>query len=260
MEQNVYRQFYEQERVHWWFRGMHHLCKVMILRYGNNLKPEVLLDMGCGTGGLTEELRVFGDVTGVDMSAEALSFCRKRGLKKLIQAPADKTGLPDNSYSLIVAFGLIEHIEDDRLFLMEMQRILKKGGRLIILTSAFQFLWSQHDIIVHHKRRYNLKELESLMKEAGLKKEKYTYVNFLLFHVALLLKGLNLLFLFRKQRQHSSGSPYIYQTNFLVNWILEKILWIETWMLRLINFPYGIGILCVVKKEESESLEVHKSL
>ena len=65
------------------------------------------------------------------------------------------------------------------------------------------------------------------MKEAGLKKEKYTYVNFLLFHVALLLKGLNLLFLFRKQRQHSSGSPYIYQTNFLVNWILEKILRIE---------------------------------
>ena len=143
---------------------------------------------------------------------------------------------------------------------MEIKRILKKGGRLIFLTSAFQFLWSQHDIIVHHKRRYNLKELESLMKEAGLKKEKYTYVNFLLFHVALLLKGLNLLFLFRKQRQHSSGSPYIYQTNFLVNWILEKILWIETWMLRLINFPYGIGILCVVKKEESESLEVHKSL
>ena len=250
MEQDVYQQFYKQENTHWWFKGMRHLCKTMILRYGNNLKSEVLLDIGCGTGGLTEELKVFGDVTGVDMSSEALSFCRKRGLKKLIQAPADKTRLPDNSYSLIVAFGLIEHIEDDRSFLMEMHRVLKKGGRIIILTSAFQFLWSQHDVIVHHKRRYTIKKLEYLLKETGFKKEKYTYVNFLLFHLALLFKLFNFPIFLRKEKQSFTGTPYIYQTNFLVNWILEKILRIETLLLKYINLPYGIGILCVARKEE----------
>ena len=133
-----------------------------------------------------------------------------------------------------------------------MYRVLKPGGNLMVLTSAFDFLWTSHDEIVHHKRRYMLSELKMKMQRLNFKEKKYTYVNFLLFHV---LYFLNTAHFFLNKRKDLQRTPYIFKTFSPVNFILEKALFFENIILKYLNFPYGIGLLCIVQKEENAKVE-----
>ena len=251
MNKSVYQQFYELERDHWWFKGMRNMCLRMITQYVPNKSEHRILDVGCGTGELTRALVSFGVVTGADSSDEALIFCRRRGLNKLVKTSAECTPFGDNTFSLIIAFGLIEHLNNDQLFLKEMYRVLQPGGSLIILTSAFNFLWSEHDVVVHHKRRYRISELKIKFNSAGYKIRKISYVNFMLFHFAVIRRILSLFKVFNNRAY--LGTPYVFRLNRLVNSFLYKVLNFETMLLTKINFTYGIGILCVVQKGSLES-------
>jgi len=77
MEPDIYRQWYEFEKDHWWTKGMRYLCESVISKYCGSGKKNEILDIGCGTGELTKTLGAFGRVTGADLSSEALGFCRK---------------------------------------------------------------------------------------------------------------------------------------------------------------------------------------
>lgn len=248
MEKDVYRQWHEYERDHWWTKGMRYLSKQVIAKDHDNSRDGYILDIGCGTGELTKELSLFGGVIGADFSREALDFCRDRGIKTLVRTSAQKTGFRNNTFSLIVAFCLIEHLEDDRAFLKEMHRILKTDGKLIVLTSAFHFLWSQLDELAHHKRRYTKKELNDIMKESNFHVTKISYANFLLFGPIALVRIFQKLFRVKTQVGNKFVLDVVYTPRFLKN-ILYKILQIEANMLKYINFPFGVSLLCVGQKK-----------
>ena len=119
----------------------------------------------------------------LDLSAKALSFCRDRGLEQLVRGDAAQPPFGDGTFDIVLALDLIEHVEDDRAALSGLWRVLKPGGRLIVFTPAFQFLWSAQDRVSHHFRRYTAPELRSKLVEAGYAIDKLSYANTLLFPV-----------------------------------------------------------------------------
>jgi SAM-dependent methyltransferase len=80
---------------------------------------------------------------------------------------------------------VIEHIDDDQAAIASIAKLLKPGGRFIMTVPAHQWMWSAHDVVNHHKRRYSKRRLKKLIEASPLKLERVGYFNSLLFPVAV---------------------------------------------------------------------------
>ena len=83
---------------------------------------------------------------------------------------------------------VLEHIHDDHSALIEWKKTLKPNGLLLISVPAFQHLWSNHDKILGHFKRYNKKDLNDLAKSVGLQTVKIHYVFSYMYPVVLFLR------------------------------------------------------------------------
>ena len=248
MESDIYKQFYEFEKDHWWSKGMRYLCNSMIARYHGIKTGDYILDIGCGTGEMTRSLGDIGVTFGADCSSEAIDFCKKRGIDRLVRTTAEDAAFKDSSFSVVVAFCMIEHIEDDKLFLKRMNSILKHGGYLIVLTSAFQFLWSAHDDLAHHKRRYTACQVGRIMRESGFRVNKLSYVNCILFLPILIVRLFQRCFNIQPKLEKRFLLDIVKIPNFINN-ALYLLLKVETILLNYIDFPFGVGIIGIGQKE-----------
>jgi ubiquinone/menaquinone biosynthesis C-methylase UbiE len=239
-----YRYFYELEDKHWWFAGMRDIFFRII---GNIYKPGAglqILDVGCGAGLNIKELEKFGRVIGIDIEGQALELCQQRSITKLCLGSGLDLPFKNETFDLVTAFNLVEHVQEDAFLIKELARVCKKSGRIILATSAFNFLWSRHDLINEHKRRYTKRTLQFLVNRQNFKIEKLTYTNFILF--PLIWAGItwqNLLKCFSApmvNKYYSIQKP--------VNKILLWILRLESWILSKFNAPFGVSLLCVVRK------------
>ena len=132
MQQHTYSIMYEVEESHWWFAGRRRIIAGFIDRICQQLKREQprILDVGCGTGANLEMLAQFGAAEGVDVSPEALAFCRARGLQNVRQSQAERLPYEDNSFDIVTGLDVVEHLDDDVGGLREMFRVLRPGGYL----------------------------------------------------------------------------------------------------------------------------------
>jgi ubiquinone/menaquinone biosynthesis C-methylase UbiE len=247
MEADIYRQFYEFEKDHWWSKGMRHLCASAVNRYHIPDISHRILDIGCGTGEMTRSLNALGKTYGADIADEAIAFCRKRGIKRLIRTSAQTAGLKDGVFSTVVAFCLIEHIDDDAAFLKEMSRIMERKGHIVILTSAFSFLWSEHDELAHHKRRYRLGQLKALMQENGFIVKKASYVNSFLFPVIAVIRMMQRFFRIHTSSEKKFVLDFVKLPR-LINSLFYALLVAESNIMKYIDLPVGVGILCIGQK------------
>src|SRR5437764_4841034 len=177
MQQHTYSIMYEVEEHHWWFIGRRKIIEGFVgaaCRDLGKLKPRIL-DVGCGTGANLQMLARHGTAEGVDVSSEALDFCRARGLSKVKQGAAESLPYEDASFDLVTGLDVVEHLDDDIAGLAEMRRVLRPGGRALLFVPAFMFLWGVQDDISHHRRRYTIPGLSERLGEAGLKVECATY-------------------------------------------------------------------------------------
>jgi SAM-dependent methyltransferase len=251
MEKGVYKQFYELEKDQWWFAGMRLICRTVLERRldGVGMGATGCLDVGCGTGLWTKELERFGPAWGLDSSPEALAFCRRRGMAKLVRASAGSLPFADATYGVITALGVIEHLDDDKGMLAELRRVCKPGGYVLFLTSAYQFLWSRHDEIVHHKRRYTNEQFRRLLEGAGFETVRSTYVNAVLFPLVLAVRLVQRLRGTAEVKQE--GSPDVFMPPAIINRLLYLVLWAEAKLLRVMDFPFGVGLLALARKPSS---------
>jgi ubiquinone/menaquinone biosynthesis C-methylase UbiE len=244
MQPEQYQDFYALEDKHWWFAGMRNIFSATIAKiYGKNI-PLKILDVGCGTGRMIKELEKYGRVAGVDCEEAALGFCRKREIKSICLANALRLPFRSGEFDLVTAFNLVEHVQDDGFLIKELSRVCKKGGRIILATSAFRFLWSKHDELNGHKRRYSKENLRELVKSQDLVIEKLTYTNFILFPFIWL--GIILQSLFKPC--FSSLLRNYYSIREPGNKILLLALRLEAWVLGRFNAPFGVSFLCVARK------------
>lgn len=254
MEQSVYQQFYEIEKDHWWFIGMRTICRSLLESVGaySKIRSGRSLDVGCGTGLWTKELAADASACGLDFSGDALAFCQQRGLKKLVRASGVSLPFGPSSHQLISALGVIEHLDDDQSLLTELARVSEPGGYVLVLTSAYNALWSQHDDIVHHKRRYRADDLRKLFDKSGLECVRVSYVNMFLFVPVILFRFFQrVLGLDEKGEKSDHGSPDLFMPPGLINMLLAWVLWLEAKLLRLFDLPFGVGIVVLARKPEA---------
>lgn len=179
MEDRLYAKLYELEDEHWWFRGRREVIAALLAQA--ELEPGArILDAGCGTGRNLEDLAPRGEVRGVDMSADAVAFCERRGVGPVDQAPLEQLPYEDGAFDVVLACDVIEHIPDDERALRELRRVTADDGRLLVTVPAYRWLWSGHDESHHHQRRYRRSELLERVRAAGWEPTLTTYFNTLL--------------------------------------------------------------------------------
>ena len=247
MERHTYAIMREVEGSHWWFAGRRRILESFVrsivagLDLQGRPRPRIL-DVGCGTGANLELLSKFGEAEGVDVSEDALSFCRARGLEKVRRGAAEELPYEDASFDLVTGLDVVEHLDSDVAGLKEMHRVLKPGGRILLFVPAFMFLWGVQDDISHHRLRYTLKGLKRSVEEAGFKVERATYANISFFAPILLGRVLMRLTGLKPASENNINVSAL-------NGLLGRILGAESSLLRRVNFPFGVSALCVARKD-----------
>lgn len=250
MEEQDYRTTYELEDHNWWFVGMRRIGMSLLApawERPSGTPPPRILDVGCGTGIVLEHLEPYGPATGLDFSATALEFCRKRGATRLVRGQGEHLPFADDSFDVVTAFGVIEHIDDDRGALAEWCRVLKPGGHLVLLTSSYRWLWSGHDVSNHHVRRYLLRQVRELVEGVGLRAERMSYVNTLLFPVILAIRVVE-----RLRRGGAQPEPHkdTGEVPEPLNRLFVRLLELEGRIIRRLPLPFGVSIIGAATKPE----------
>lgn len=244
MDESLYHLHYKQEESHWWFAARSAIVRRIIDKYGN-LKPgETVLDIGCGTGAILKELSAKYDVVGLDMSPLAVEYSRKRGLKNVFQMPVQEFPKDKFNVKTAILLDVIEHIDDDVAVLRAAGDIVGPNGRIIITVPAHMWMWSSHDVINHHKRRYSMESLKESLDRAGLEPLKLSYYNTLLFPLAAAKKFMD------RERPSDEAHEAVDQPGALVNTVFKKIFASEKYLVPSINLPFGVSLLAVVRPKK----------
>ena len=148
------------EDDHWWYRERRYLIAQAI----EGLPPGRALDIGAAAGGNTAVLQSAGwQATALEFSETGVDLARSRGLD-VVQGDARSIPFPDDHFGLVVAYDVLEHIEEDDQVVAEIARVVHPGGRVLIAVPADPRLWSAHDEAVGHVRRYTREELVRLFQ------------------------------------------------------------------------------------------------
>lgn len=184
MEDTLFSTFAEVEDRHWWFLARREIvCAVAqrALPVGSRV-----LDLGCGTGFVLERLQQRYRAYGLDVSHIALELCRKRGLSQVsLGSPEDLSAVDGCRFQGVFLLDVLEHLDDDTAALRQISEVLSPGGAAIITVPAFMFLWSRHDEINQHRRRYTRRTLADLLHRSGFQLEQVSYFNSYLFPLAV---------------------------------------------------------------------------
>ncbi|HYX27556.1 MAG TPA: class I SAM-dependent methyltransferase [Pyrinomonadaceae bacterium] len=245
MQQHTYSIMYEVEERHWWFVGRRRIIEKFVVaacRKIGKLKPRIL-DVGCGTGANLQMLGKYGEAEGVDISPEALEFCRARGLAKVKQGAAESLPFENASFDLVTALDVVEHLDDDVAGLKEMRRVLRPRGRALLFVPAFMFLWGVQDDVSHHRRRYTASGIATRIRESGLTVERITYANLTFFLPILIGRSLMRLARFTPASENNINIG-------ILNGLLGRIFAAEGWWLQRLSFPFGVSIVCVARRDD----------
>lgn len=161
MNPTGYTELYKLEGLYWWFVARQKLLKQILDQILPRRERALLLDVGCGTGFNFSVLSAFGKSFGSDASEVAFRFSQSRGVARLIRSRIETLPFSSASFDLVTTLNVLENVDDDLEAMMELRRIIKEDGLLLITVPAYGFLWSQHDEALHHRRRYTAYELRN---------------------------------------------------------------------------------------------------
>lgn len=247
MELGEYKSLEERESFYFWHIVRREILRENLLRFLGGKRDNKILDVGCGTGGNMLLLKEFGAVTGLDLSDEALKLAKDKNFAQLIKGDATKMPFSNDYFDIVSVLDTLEHVEDDKSVFKETFRVLKSGGILIITVPAYQWLWSQHDEVLHHIRRYDRVDLVKKAEKEGFKILRSS-------HFVMLAVPINL---FRKIRDKlfykKIAAPKRYDIVFgpFINSILIFFLRCEKYLMRFMGLPFGTSIMAVVQKPRS---------
>lgn len=238
MERVVYDQMAALDEQHWWYVARRKVLTELIRRQAQPPTGARLLEIGCGTGHNLQMLGQFGSVDALEVDETARALAEKRLGKLIFSAPLpDLTDVPEGQYDLVAALDVVEHIEDDRAALQAIARLLKPGGKLVATVPAHQWMWSAHDVVNHHQRRYSKSGFRKLIKNSPLKLEAIGYFNSLLFPVAVAER------LISKARGKEDADLSLPPK--LLNQALERVFAAERALIGRVPLPPGLSLFAV---------------
>jgi SAM-dependent methyltransferase len=242
MDRDYELQTHRAEDRHWWYRGRREVIERVIADLKLPARARIL-DAGCGSGRNMIELVRHGTVSGVELSGPSVEVARARGAGEVIAGSVLDMPFDSDSFDLSVCLDVIEHLDDDVGALRELRRVLAPGGSLLVTVPAYQWLWSGHDEVNHHHRRYTRRSLQRVAEQAGWEQVRTTYFNSLLLPLAILLRVLD-----RFSRKTTESSLDLWVPPQPLNWLLERPLALEAALIgRGGRIPAGLSLLAVFR-------------
>jgi len=239
MERIVYDRMAELDERHWWYRARRDILADLIRRRIALPANARILEIGCGTGHNLEMLGRFGTVDAIEIDDAARAIATQRLGRTVMTAPLPRlTGVAESAYDLIAILDVLEHIEADRAALAAMATKLKPGGHILITVPAHPWMWSAHDVVNHHQRRYTRQTLREAVAAAGLRIEMLSWFNSLLFPLAA---GARLAGRLTGNQDSDDKLPPA-----PVNALFERIFGLERYALGRLPFPPGVSLAAIV--------------
>jgi len=245
----AFKFLFEMEQKHFWHVGRKEIILDILKRNIPDLNKIRMLEIGCGNGNVLDYLKQNSiSIEGCDLFLEGLKFCRQRS-SSIPLYQIDILTMPfKEEYEVIGLFDVLEHIEDDRKALSMIHKALRPGGHLVLTVPAYQFLWSCHDDISHHVRRYDRKVLMAKLKQSGFSLSRLTYFMFLLFPVLASMRLLSRLFDIRKNKTEETTVSFAFKTIPIVNDVFLALLRLEKYLIRYMDLPFGASLIAIARK------------
>lgn len=242
-----YERMYRVEDAHWWYAGMRDIANAFLPPLA---QPCKILDAGCGTGRnlrmLDQAQTPHPNVTGIDYAPLALQFAKQRQTGKLANADVLHLPFAPATFDLVTSFEVLYHaaVADDVAALREFARVLKPNGHVLLRLPAHRWLTSHHDRAVHTARRYTRSELRQKLQTAGFRVKRLSYVNVLLFPLAVIKR------LAEPLLPTSADDSDLEIKSQAVNRVMHRILTAEAWLLRHLDCPiYGLSVMALAQKQ-----------
>lgn len=239
MDRVVYDRMAEHDSKHWWYRARREILAAVIKRDITLPRDARILEIGCGTGHNLPMLAAFGTVDAIEIDEAARDIASARLGRPVGTAPLpDLTGIAPGQYDMVAILDVLEHVEADRDALKGIAARLKPGGRILITVPAFPFMWSAHDVVNHHHRRYTKKTLRKVIADAGLTLETLSWFNSILFPLAAAARFWGNL---RNKQDSDDALP-----SAPVNRLFEGLFGLERHLVGRVPMPPGVSLLAIV--------------
>jgi len=195
--------------------------------------------VGCGTGHNLPMLGAFGHVDAIEIDEAAREIASHRLGHPVMNAPLPElSGVGSGNYDLIAILDVLEHIEADREALVSLASKLRPGGRILITVPAHPWMWSAHDVVNHHHRRYTRRTLRAVVAEAELKLEMMSWFNSLLFPLAAAARLAGRITGKEDSDDKLPPAP--------INSLFEAVFGLERYAIGRVPFPPGVSLAAIV--------------
>jgi SAM-dependent methyltransferase len=240
VEKQEYETMFRVEEKHWWYGALHRLIFQTLETELPDWREKQVLDAGCGTGAILQRLGSPEKNVGIDLSTEAVTICRRRGLNNVLQGDICALPFADGSFDAVICSSVLYHrwVSDVAGAVREMHRVLRRNGLLLVNVPAFRFLHSAHDDAVMTAHRFRKPEIRKLLLEQNFTIRRLTYWTTLLFPLAVAARTLGGS---QMGRDFEEREPFLQRT-------LAKIMAVELRLVRQISFPFGVALLAVARK------------
>ena len=247
MDSDFLSKYYDLERNHWWFRVREKIILQQLHKSLPESVPVSILNVGVATGKTTEMMEPFGRVISVEVDHKTCQFLKEKLKMDVVEASVTSLPFADECFDVICVFDVLEHVEKDEQAILELRRVCKTGGVIFLTVPAFSFLWSDHDVINHHFRRYTSRRLKNLFA-SGFQVSYLTYFNFILFFPIACFRALRKISLSRKFPQSDFAHEGFLSSKGL-NSLFAGLFNMEVFFLRYMRFPFGVSILASMVKK-----------
>jgi ubiquinone/menaquinone biosynthesis C-methylase UbiE len=241
VQKEEYETMFRVEERHWWYCALHRLIFQTLENELPDWREKQILDAGCGTGAILQRLSNPEKNVGIDLSPEAISICRRRGLNNVQQGDICALPFEDGSFDAVICSSVLYHqwVSDVPGAIREMGRVLCRNGLLLVNVPAFRFLHSAHDDVVMTARRFRRPEIRKLLRDQNFSIRRLTYWTTLLFPLAIAARTLGGS---QMGRDFEESEPSFLQQ------ALAQIMAVELRLVRRVSFPFGVALLAVGRK------------
>jgi SAM-dependent methyltransferase len=245
VDDSEFQAILDHEEGHWWYRGRLRIILDEVERLAP-LPGATILDAGCGSGRVMKELGRFGDVVGADVNPAAVAASRARRAGRVVEASVDELPFPDESFSLVTCLDVIEHTPDDVATMRELRRVTAPGGHMLVTVPAYPALWSTHDEVNEHYRRYRRRSLRDAAARAGWELDRDGHFNSLLLAPAAAVRLASRLL---RGATASRDNSELALTPRALDSLLELPLRLEAALVRSgVNLPAGLSLIATFRK------------
>ncbi|HYE88846.1 MAG TPA: class I SAM-dependent methyltransferase [Vicinamibacterales bacterium] len=237
---------YRAEQSHFWFRGFRQYMAPALARATAGRSDARILDCGCGTGSNLEMLRPYGRAVGFDLTRVGTEFAKAHG-HRVAQASIGDIPFRSQTFDLVTSFDVFQVLPDavERSAIVEMSRVLRPGGWLLLHVAALRVLHGKHSVLSEEKRRYTPSMLRALVEGAGFRIERLTFDHLTLLPLMLPLRVWHRL---TANGDVAAGEGEITVPLAPINAALTALVSLEARALRIVNMPIGSSLMCLARK------------